>query len=270
MTHLLFWGQFVAFAMSFALFFANLENPRADRSLWGARLMKLGLALNLALIAYLTAVSGRCPLLNLSETFYAVSFLAVFVSAVLESRYHAKFLSLFTLPGALLVSLLGYALADPSIWSGPVKNATIIHAFLIMLGFAGLVIAASSALMYLVQSYQLKSKRIGGVFLKLPSLSTLDRIHFSMLCWGVILFSFGLVTGLFSAQSLHELKAVLKDPKVILSLAACGLYWMVLSFRLSQLRRGRKIALGTVIVFTLLFVTLLTGHYGPQGFHKGF
>jgi hypothetical protein len=75
--------------------------------------------------------------------------------------------------------------------------------------------------MYLIQSHQLKARNIGKTLFKLPPLETIDRIHFSSLTWGVILFSFGLLTGIFSAENIGELKHVLKDPKVSLSLVAC-------------------------------------------------
>jgi len=49
---------------------------------------------------------------------------------------------------------------------------------------------------------------------------------------------------------LHEL---FKDPKVILSLLTGFFYWMIFGLRLLTLRRGQKIALGTLLVFALLF-----------------
>ena len=63
---------------------------------------------------------------------------------------------------------------------------------------------------------------------------------------------------------------VLKDPKVDLSFAACAAYWVILGLRLSSLRRGQKIAGGTVLVFILLFAILAGVYFTPQGFHKGY
>ncbi|MBI3315387.1 MAG: hypothetical protein HYZ87_00200, partial [Candidatus Omnitrophica bacterium] len=66
------------------------------------------------------------------------------------------------------------------------------------------------------------------------------------------------------------LDQVFKDPKVALSFLTGLMYWLILSFRLSALRRGQKIAAGTILIFFLVFITLLSSTYAPSEFHKGF
>ena len=135
-----------------------------------------------------------------------------------------------------------------------------LHLGLILFGLAGLLTAVSSAMMYLLQSAQLKSKHPNNTFFKLPSLDLLDRVHFTSLVWGTLLFSLGLLTGVFWARDLRELGQVFYDRRVILSVAACLLYWGIVGLRYSSLRRGQKIAVGTVFVFILLFVSLVSSH----------
>ena len=86
---------------------------------------------------------------------------------------------------------------------------------------------------------------------------------------GVILFSLGILSGLFWASDIKELNGILKDPKVALSFLTCFLYWVIVSLRLSSLRRGQKIALGTLLVFVLLFVTFMSASVVPSSFHRG-
>ncbi len=76
--------------------------------------------------------------------------------------------------------------------------------------------------------------------------------------------------GILWAKKTDELREVFKDPTVILSFLTCFMYWVILSFRLSALRRGQKIAISTVLVFVLLFLTMLSSNVAPTGFHKGF
>ena len=135
-----------------------------------------------------------------------------------------------------------------------------LHLGLILCGLAGLLTAVSSAMMYLLQSAQLKSRHPNSTFFKLPSLDSLDRLHFSSLVWGTVLFSLGLLSGIFWARDLRELSRAFYDKKVILSVAACLLYWGIVGLRFSSLRRGQKIAAGTVFVFILLFVSLVSSH----------
>ncbi len=145
-----------------------------------------------------------------------------------------------------------------------------IHLGFMLGGLAGFLTSVACAMMYLFQSSQLKSKHPGKISLKLPSLGTLDKIHFVSLTWGVVLFSLGILSGFFWATNLSAVHQVLREPKVVLSLATCVLYWIVFSVRLSSLRRGQKIALGTMFIFILLFLTLMSSYYAPSGFHKGF
>ena len=146
-----------------------------------------------------------------------------------------------------------------------------VHISLIASGFIAFMISVLSAAIYLLQSAQLKSKQFGKNFLRLPSLESLDRIHFKSLSWGVALFSLGILSGIFWARDIKELPALFRDPKVILSFLTCVMYWVVLSVRLSALRRGQKIAVGTSVIFVLLIITFMTRHYTPalaaaQGF----
>jgi ABC-type uncharacterized transport system permease subunit len=190
----------------------------------------------------------------------AVAFLILLVSYLIEGRQRARFLMLFTLPLALLLCLLA-GLRVSAAARPPLEASWLwLHITFILTGLAGLLVAVSSALMYLLQSSQIKSKHLGKAFVELPALSTLDTIHFRSLCAGVVLFSLGILSGLFWASDRSGLAQALRDPKAILSMATCALYWIVLAFRLSPLRRGQKIAAGTVVVVVLLLGTLASSH----------
>lgn len=150
------------------------------------------------------------------------------------------------------------------------ENWLWIHIALLVTGLMCLLMAVISALLYLLQSGQLKSKHLGKIFLSLPSLDALDRLHFYYLSAGVVFFTLGLVSGIFWARDLKESSRILKDPMAILSLITCIIYWVILSLRASTLSRGQKIAVGTVFAFFLLVVTLMSSSFAPSGFHKGF
>ena len=143
------------------------------------------------------------------------------------------------------------------------------HLIFIFMGLAAFVMALLSAVMYLVQSSQLKSKHPGALSLKLPSLDALDRLHFRSLSLGVLLFSLGIASGLYRARDLNEAGLILRDPRVVLSFLTCLLYWIIFGLRLLAIRRGQKIALGTLLVFILLFMTVTSSYVAPSAFHRG-
>ncbi len=143
------------------------------------------------------------------------------------------------------------------------------HLGLTLAGLAGLVGAVLSAALYLWQSFQLKSKHPGASFMSLPSLEALDRAHSRSLIGGVILFTLGLLAGLVWAGDLRELNRLWHDPRAILSIVTCLFFWIIVSVRLSTLRRGQKIAVSTLIAFTLLTLAIASSHIVPGTFHGG-
>ena len=125
------------------------------------------------------------------------------------------------------------------------------------MGLAGAVLSAGA---YLWQSRQLKSKHLGKIFFKLPSLEELDKVHSRFLGIGIILFSLGIVSGVFWAKKFEGVGCIFKDPKVLLSFITCFFYWLILSLRLLTLRRGQKIAMGSLLASILLFLTFASTH----------
>lgn len=265
MTSAYFVPVLMGYLASFALHFVSFESRDERSSEWGKKILIAALCVHFVFLLSLFLRSDGGIMAVRSE--YAVSFLIPLVSLIIESRYRARFLLLFTLPITVLISLVALlhtravqpamAFSDRG-WLGA-------HIGFMTGGFAALAVAAATALMYLLQSSQLKSKHLGKAFLKLPSLSALDQLHFRSLCLGVIFFSAGILTGVFWASDLKELPQLAKDPKVLLSFFTAFLYWVILAFRLSSLRRGQKIAFGTVLVLAFLLVTLMSSHYLPAG-----
>ncbi len=178
-----------------------------------------------------------------------------------ESRRHpARYFTFFSLPAAMLTFIFAIIYLYPSGVVQPSGGWLWLHLGFILVGLGCLLTAVSSAAMYLLQSAQLKSHHPDSVFFKLPSLDSLDRAHFISLVWGTLLFSLGLLMGILWARDLRQLDRLFYDRKVIFSLVTCFMYWGILTLRLSSMRRGQKIAVGTVFVFLLLFITIVSSH----------
>ena len=268
----IFFMVFLGYFVSFLLYFMNFESQKETLYHIAKRVALLTLSFHSAFLLITFVKTPHFLLTNLSGTIEMLSFLILTVSFVIESRSKAKFLMLFSLPIVLVFCLFAIVLVEQKDSSAVASGSgwLWLHLSFILTGFSSLIIAVSSALMYLLQSAQLKSKHPGKIFLKLPALDTLDRIHFRALAWGVILFSLGSLMGFLWVKNANDLKQVLRDPTVILSFVTCLIYWVILSFRLSALRRGQKIAISTILVFVLIFLTLLTSSIGSTGFHRGF
>lgn len=261
MSPYLFLIVFFIYLLSFVLYFIDFELKKGELAARGKQFALMGLVIHFVFI--LAILRNRSVILIANPAEFITPFIILLISYVLENRYKARFFMLFSLPIALLLSLFAIVRSHGSAEMIPVlenRGWLVLHLGFVLTGLAGLLTAVSSAMMYLLQSTQLKSKHLGTIFFKLPSLDILDRIHFISLIWGIILFSLGILSGVFWAQNLQELGQIFRDPKVILSMVTCLAYFLILCLRFSAMRRGQKIAIGTVIVFILLFMTIVSSH----------
>ncbi len=268
MTHWFFGSIFAGYFVSWLFYFAHFESEKETFFYLGRRILSLNLVLHFALLLFFFSQKTVDTTVFFE---FSIPFIILLLSFFMEWRYRAKFLVLFSLPIVLLISILATSQTQQHAADAWDRHLWLwFHFGFILLGLAGFVAAVSSAIMYLWQISQLKSKHPGQNFLKLPSLDTLDRIHFTSLAWGVILFSMGILTGVIWATGLRELKIIFHDPKVILSFITCFMYWVIVSLRGSSFSRGHKIAAGTLVVFVLVFLTLASNHYTPNAFGRGF
>ncbi len=253
------WVIFAGYLVSWVISFFNFESRRERLESWQKKILITGLFLHFGiLVCY--AVRGVSTVGLFIEL--VAPFLILVIAAIMEWRLKIRFFILFALPGALLITFMGILHQEPAVglkaWA---EGAWFwAHIIFIIAGFVGFFTALSSALMYLMQSRQLKSKHPGRFLVKLPALDTLDKVHFRSLVWGSILFSLGILSGLFWATHLQKLGPLVSDPTVILSVVTCVLYWIIIGLRLSSLRRGQRIVAGTLVVFVLLFATMMTSH----------
>lgn len=140
------------------------------------------------------------------------------------------------------------------------------HVKLAIFGNAAFVIASASGLMYLLQERQLKSKRLGGRILPLPSLETLDRWSYVSLGLGFPLLTLGMLMGFIRAGSAWG-GYLVADPRQIWSLITWLIYGALLAARISRGWRGRKAALLSVAGLAAVLLTFGGVHIFSKGLH---
>lgn len=186
--------------------------------------------------------------------------LALIIAAFFLMVYRAwspRPLSLVVLPLICLVA--GAATLAPATAAGgpsPMARSLLhngwifLHIVLIFIGYAGLVVAVGSGLLYLIAERGLKSKRLRAPGRVLPSLEKLDLISYRSLLVGFPLLSAGLVIGIYWADALFG-RVALGDPTVLLALLAWSIYLVLLFARWSAGWRGRRSAYLTLVCFGL-------------------
>lgn len=131
-----------------------------------------------------------------------------------------------------------------------------VHMTCSLLSYAAFLVAFVSGVLFLIQERQLKRKTMGLLFHRLPSLDALDRANFLAIGIGFGLLSVGVVFGLVGAGVLLG-RWWTGDPKASATIILWGLYLGLWLVRLRATLRGRRVALLSVLGFSLVVFTFL-------------
>ena len=212
---------------------------------------------------------SRAPLGTFQESVSVLVWAAVLLELWSERQFGVKVLSAFVLPVAFIFGLSTVTLPegirdlDPALRSAWVS----VHVILALIGIAAFILNFAGALMYLLQERQLKSKRQGTFYYRLPSLETLDRMTSRTLTLGFPFLTLGLILGMVWAGSAWG--TVLRwDPLMLFSFLAWVVYAATLSGRAVAGWRGRRAAYFAILGFMALLLTLGVGLFLP-GTHGG-
>jgi ABC-type transport system involved in cytochrome c biogenesis permease subunit len=120
----------------------------------------------------------------------------------------------------------------------------------------------TGAVMYLVQEWQLETKRPGIFYYRLQSLQTLERLIFRTLALGFPFLTTGLLLGALWARAAWR-SAFTFDPLAFFSLIACVVSAGTLAGYAVAGWHGRRAAYLSIIGFVTLVVTLGAGPFLP-------
>jgi ABC-type transport system involved in cytochrome c biogenesis permease subunit len=205
-------------------------------------------------------VTGRCPVVGGQEMSAFLSWSLVVCYIVAQRWYRTAALRAFVFPIvfvlATVATLVPSAPSKPQDLSEPLVRVLLpVHAGLIMLAYAAFFISFGAGLMYIIQERELRNKRFGMVFYKLPSLETCDSISFKSVAVGFILLTLGVAAGI--AWS-HARDGVYwhGEPIELFSVVTWVIYLIIIQSRLSAGWGGRNAAFATIIGFVLVLASL--------------
>jgi ABC-type uncharacterized transport system permease subunit len=205
-----------------------------------------------------TVQSGRPPFWSFPEAVSVAVWAAVLLELWAERKYGIKVLGAFVLPIVVVLSI-PKTVSVPGLGGSALNVWISIHVVLALLGIAAFVLNFAGAIMYLIQERQLKTRRVGTFYYRLPSLETLDRLTFRTLTLGFPFLTVGLMLGAVWAGRF--------DPLILSSALAWVIYAFTLAGRAVAGWRGRRAAYFAIIGFAALVVTLGAGFLmpGPHG-----
>jgi HemX protein len=178
---------------------------------------------------------------------------------LLQRFYRLPTLGAFVTP-LLLVTLLPALFGTPGHPELPpdaIRHPTLtLHIIAAGLGVALFGIAFGAALMYLLQEREVKGKKFGALFSRLPSLDALDRMVQRLVRAGFVVYSVALVAGTITATTIWK-SAWTWDAQQIVSTSVWLLYGGLVQLRHSGWH-GRRYALLTLVGFVLVLGSMVT------------
>jgi cytochrome c-type biogenesis protein CcsB len=219
------------------------------------------IAHTLALVVLAIEVGGP-PLGTLPNAVSVVVWVVVLVDLLVERRSGVSVLGAFVMPVVVALSLKSSS-ARPAALAPALGNAWLwIHIVLALIGIAAFVLNFAGAIMYLLQERQIRHKRPGRFYHRLPPLQTLDHWTYRTLALGFPFLTTGLILGAVWARTAWG-SVFAFDPLAFFSLVAWVIYAGTLAGRAAGGWHGRRAAYFAIIGFVALVVTLGAGLFLP-------
>lgn len=186
--------------------------------------------------------------------FLAWATFAVFLIAV--GIFRIKSLGAFMAPLGFLMMMIAFVHAGPVAQKPEVREFWLtLHRTLSSLSFGAFTLICAAGVMYLLQEWQLKSKKFGKWYHRLPSLSVLDKANHAGLLVGFPVLSIGIVAAsLYSKQHYNKLMEL--DFSSVALLCAWAMYLVAIAGRSLFGWQGRQPAIWGIAGFGVIMVSL--------------
>ena len=254
MAELLFWPALLAYGEAAVAYAGNARRPgRAGRfATWGVR---LGWLAQTALLGVQAERSDGFPWDTWAGSLDLFVWLVVTVYLFWGCRSRYRLLGFAVMPPAavlLLTAWLGGATKTHV--DGAYPSAFLaLHVGLVLAAFAGFMLSAGLAALYLWQERRLKHRRAGGMLGRAPSLVTLDALEGRVVAFAVPALTGGIVAGFVRLRS-HGGSV---DALMVVTLVTWAVFATYLVLRHGLGWRGRRAAYLVLAGFALVVVARL-------------
>jgi ABC-type transport system involved in cytochrome c biogenesis permease subunit len=257
---------FVLYALAAGAYLRDFRSSGTGGDVRRTRLwtIRLGVLLHFVGLAACAFYLRQAPFMGILQGFgFASWILAMMFLHISHSFEDETSVGMVIMPLAALFAIPGLfatlaKVTDPLLSSNP---WFILHACIALYGYGAFTIAFTGAALYLILHREIKSKRLGTVFQRLPSLDQLDYMTYMSVTLGFVALTVSIITGMVWTM-LRLGKLLQFDIKEVITFANWLIYAFYLHSRYSGRWRGRCAAwlviLGfAVVLFNFLVVTVL-------------
>src|SRR5579871_4984894 len=247
----IFWLRVAACLYALGLLHSILSVLRNKQNVFQVALgaFRVAVVLHCVSIVDLAMSYHHVPVANVYQALSLCALLIALVFLVVEWRYKFSSTSVVLFPLVFVMTLVAAMERPVATWPDPRVRDTwlIVHIFLVLAGYAALLLTAVSAVAYLVQERRLKSKQSSRLLEKLPPLATLDRMISNSLGVGFAFITLGVIFGVTWAF-IESGTRWIGEARVTLSIFTWILVLVMMFLRASAGWRGRKAAVMAIFV----------------------
>jgi ABC-type transport system involved in cytochrome c biogenesis permease subunit len=214
--------------------------------------------------------TGRCPLVGTQEMCAFLSWGLVLSTLIAYRWYHATALKAFIFPIVLVLAAIA-AISPGSTdqtqeFSNTLQSYLLpAHVGLLLMAYASFFVSFGAGVMYIIQERELKHKRFGTIFYRLPSLDTCDAISSRSMAIGFVLMTLGIVGGMWYSFSRYHVYWQ-AGPLEIFSVVTWLLYLIIIQSRINAGWGGRAAALASILSFIIVICSLVGVRYLGHAF----
>lgn len=260
----------IAFFDYLLVFFTEDTSVRrlARPLLWTA------VGVNLVYLAGFTIFFEHIPLVTVYQVVGAVGFAVAVTYLWVESRTGSLYTGPFILGLVLIFQVVNtlFPKLDRDVQTILQSKIFSLHVSAAVLGYSAFAVAAVYGLLYLLQYQEIRHKRFGLVFRRLPSLDILDRMNYYAAAVGFVLLTLAIALGAWwgnraSAADPDRFGAPFLDPKVLIALATWVLYGAALVGRRVVSWGGARMAYSSLIGFLIVLFSMFAVNLLLTRFH---
>ena len=240
------------YAASLALYVWNLREPSRAAGLGATTCLVAGLGLHYLALLARSRLIHAVPYDDLFGSLSLFAWLVAFTYLCLEAIHRRRAVGPFVLPIVLGVFLLAHLPEARQINAPPAQGPLFaFHVTLNILAYAAFMIACILSVIFLIQNWRLRKRKLGEVGWRFPALDVLERMARSSVLIGCVSLAAGTAAGLITE---HRLRGTYwtGDPKVIITVVILLIY--VCYTVLSGTAAWRGARASALCIFNFMFV----------------
>ncbi len=262
--------SFLFYLASFAAHVLSLKSAQTDAHRGASLLTRAAFGVStLYFLLEAFRMHYFLPVVHLPQALAFFAWSIAFVYLILLARIQRDSFGLILTP--LLVILTGSAaVAFPVESSAPTARypglfftAHIVSAFF---AYACFTIAFAAGVLYLIQHHELKARRAGTFYHRLPALEPLEKLIFQPMALGVVLLAAAVTVGFFWSHAQFG-EYWLTDPKTASTLLIILAYSLILYLRYGLAVRGKRVIVFGLMAFGLM-IFMFVGLRFVDGSHN--